>query len=165
MADIGLFYASTGIITGSLSAQNLLSLQNPSASGVRIGVKNIRIHGIVTALSTGVFSYSFSRTSGAPSGGSTLSSVKKFTSSAAATGVARSSPTATATGGAVKTSLPGALLTAVGVFTPVVHMLYESDSDENDIVLDENESLVVQAGANLLTWSHVVDIEWRENTK
>jgi hypothetical protein len=164
MGDLGTYFASSGAITGSAGAQNLLSIENPSASGVILLINRASIQGILTALSGLVFTYSMSRTTAIPSGGTVITSVKRRALDATAQGIVRVGPTATAVAGVFASFTPGVVLgiTLSGTSAPVP-IEFNSGDDNSAIVLDEGEGIVIQAGANLVTWSHFVSIQWEEN--
>lgn len=157
------FLATSGGITGSVAAQNLLSIENPVGNTWNVFVKNINAQGAVVALSAAVFSYKASRTTGAPSGGISITAFSKV-SSATATAVLRSAPTATAAGGALSSVNAGTLLglAASGSFTPAQLGMFDTEETDDAIMLAPGEALLVHAEANSADWTHYVNIEWAE---
>jgi hypothetical protein len=164
----GAYFAASGAITGNVGpgTQNLLSIHNPNGSAINVVIKKITVQGILTTISTLLFSYTMARTTGAlPNGGTTIIGARRRTTEPAASAIVISGPTATAGAVLYASYTPGFILGAVlsGASAPQPIQLIESDED-SFIVLESNQGLVVQAGANLTTWTHFVGIEWTEST-
>jgi hypothetical protein len=162
VADLGKYFTATGPIGGSVSAQNLLSLENPVGSGINVLVHKIRAHGVVTAISTGNVEYRLSRTTALPSSGTVLTPMKRLGAEPANVAVARSGPTATSTTNYAKRISAGLLITAVGQLEPQIVEMFQADEEQYAIRLAPNTAILVDASANLAAWSHYVEIEWTE---
>lgn len=150
-------------ITGAAAAQNLLSIENPSASGVTVAVKRVEIQGQFgsTTASTTKFLYSVTRTTALPSAGTALTSQKHATADGTAKAIVRTAPTATAATGPLWSIGPGvgnANDPASGLQLPVFAEGKESD----DLLLAPGEALLVAAAANTTAWAHSVDVSWEE---
>lgn len=153
------FFATTGI-TGAISAQNLLTIENPSGSTVNVLVTNIKIHSALSILSTSIFAHKVGRSTAVPTGGSTQTAQKQMSSDPTPTGIIRtSSPTATFTTGLIMSGTPGIALTAAGIFIPRVTEI----NKDHPILLAPNEGLIIGVEANLITWTHFVSIAWAED--
>jgi len=164
MPDLGKFFAATGPVTGAVGAQNLLSIENPNGSGVNVFIYKIRAHGMVTAVSVGNVEYRLSRTTALPSGGTILTPMKRIGADTAV-GVVRSGPTATSTTNYGKRIAAGLLTTAAGAFIPSLGEMFEAWEQQYALRLAPNNAILVDVSANLVTWSHYVEIEWGEDTQ
>lgn len=157
---MGEYYFATTGITGAISAQNLLTIENPSGSAVNVLITNIRIHSALSILSTSVFSHKIGRSTAVPSGGSTQTAQKQLSSDSSPTAIIRTnSPTATFATGLIMSGTPGIAITAAGIFIPRVTEI----TNDHPILLVPNEGLIVGVEVNLITWTHFVSIAWTEN--
>lgn len=153
------YYATTGI-GGAISAQNLLTLENPSGSTVNVLITSIRVHSVLTILSTSVWAHKIGRTTAVPTGGTQQTAQKQTTSDGAPTAIIRTvSPTASFATGLIMSGSPGVAITAAGIFIPRVTEI----TSEHPILLAPNEGLLIGAEANLITWTHYVAVAWTEN--
>lgn len=157
----GEFRVGVGFVTGSASAQNLVSIENPTASPIKVYVKRMDVDGIASAASTVLYLYRVSRTTGLPSG-TPITVDRRASSEATAVAVVRSVPTATAASGDLHVTSPGTLLTIAGGFAPTTFPIFESSAEVNDEVLAPGEAVMVRCEANAVTWSHYVNIFWQE---
>ncbi len=156
------YRAATAIITGSASLQNLLTLENPSASNRNLYVKRIKIQGQCASSSTTHFSYRVSRTTALPSGGTTLTNVKMALGAPTGQGVARQAPTATAATGDLWAGMPGLVITAAGASNPVELVCLDDENEVSDLMLSPGQAVLVRAEANTTNWRHTVSIHWTE---
>jgi len=149
------------LITGAVAAQNLLTLENPSGSGINIYINRIAVGGVIASNSTIVFTYDVLRTSGLPTGGTTLSLATIDSSNPAATAVIRQEPTATGTGGLFWTISPG-LVSNKGSMSTNNFEAFRPMEEDSEIILAPGEGLLVMANANSTDWYHWVSILWSE---
>jgi hypothetical protein len=163
-------YMTTSFRTLGTAAtpQNIFTIENPAGSAVLVAVRRLSIQMDTTvALATVVPSFKTSRTTGLPTGGTTLAATKFDTTHANAVAIARggnasdggvaTAITATPVAGAAGwTQMQTRLHTAVGqVITPdlaLIPMLSESDP----IILRAGEALVVQGITASAATSHFV---------
>lgn len=157
----GLYMATSGPIGGSVSGQNIFSVENPVSSTENIRVVRASVHGVVTGLFSSAFGYSVSRTTATPTGGSAISPFKRLSSDPAPIAVFRASPTATAAAGPAKTRSPGVLLglsvTGSFVCPPLDLLLALREVDA--VVLAPGDGLLIHAAANSAGWTHFADFE------
>jgi hypothetical protein len=158
----GSYYAGSNLIPGSAATQNLFSIGNPIGSSVSIRVYRMDVRGNTTSNSSTAFLYKLRRTSGLPSGGTILSSVNRESSDPAASGIIRSAPTATATGGSLWSAAGGTYSNNAGLSLSNVHQGLMVNFERNEFVLAPGEGLVVTADANTINWTHVVNVAWNE---
>ena len=157
---MGEYYFATTGITGAISAQNLLTIENPSGSTVNVLVTHIRVRSVLTVLSTTVYAHKIGRTTAVPTGGSTQTAQKQISSDSSPTAIVRTGgPTASFATGLIMASSPGLAITAAGVFIPTITEL----TPDHPILLAPGEGLLVGAEANLTTWTHFVSVAWQEN--
>lgn len=162
-AVLGAYRCGSGQIAGAASAQNLVSIENPTASGRTVYIKRIEIQGpTVTVSLTLKFLYLVGRTTGVPSAGSTLTSQKHATSDSAAVAIVRSGPTATAASGNMWTTTGEQLFTAVGAGNAFQNVGFAEGRESDDIVLAAGEGLLIRAETNNTGYFHSVDISWEE---
>jgi hypothetical protein len=163
--DIGGYCASSNVLAGTVGAQNLLSIENPAASGINVVVHKITVSGVQSVLSALVFSYHLGRTTALPTGGTTLTAQKRNTNSVNATAIVRTGPTATAAAGQIWAMAPPLILgiTLSGV-SPFFHQDALDNLDEA-LILAPGEGLLVSADGNLTTWSHTVGVWWGESSR
>jgi len=162
VANRGTYFAATGRIGGSISIQNLLSIENPFGSSSRVFLRRVRAQSAATA-ATIVFWYKLTRTVGMPSVGTVLPAVLHSSGDFLPNAVVRSSPTAVSTGDTASLLTPGALITATGDAPSNIYPVFDSDSEDDAMILDPNEAAVLIAVANLVSIDHFVDIMWSES--
>lgn len=150
-------YAVSGIVSGAVALQTLLSLENPVDSNVNVILRRVRVQGLLAALASAP-SYNIGRTTAAPTGGAILEATKMLTSEAAPMAVARSDSSATLVA-PFASGTPGgtfgALLT--GLLSPQPMTLFDGL-----MYLRAGEAVAIQATANLVSWKHYVTFEWTE---
>lgn len=166
---IGSYCASTNLVTGSGSAQNIASIENPTASVKTVIIKRLTLGGVVNAVSSTAFLYKVGRTTGVPSSGTTLTIQKRDSNDPTASAIVRSGPTATAAGGSIWVGSPGIVLgtgilgngAAIAGTNPYFTTL-DSTLEINDIILAPGEGLLFTADANSTSWVHFSTFWWQE---
>lgn len=158
---VGDYYASTSLIAGSATEQELLSLENPIGSGRTIYINRVDVSGTIDFSFTTPFLYRFERTTVLPSGGTTLTDQLRDTSGSVAVGIAREEPTAISAAGSIWVGSPG-VLTKDGQHNSGIFQAYATFDERKEIVLAEGESVVIVAEANAVDWEHWVTIQWNE---
>ena len=166
---LGRYYAGSSLITGSASAQNLLTLENPAGSTTNIRLDRVIIKGYPVGTSTIGFLYSMNRTTGLPSGGTSLTIEQRLTTEPAAQGVVREQPMATAASGNFWVGSPGVFLSGGGSGGPAGSAsanleTLEARFEREEITVLPGEAIVIRAGANSTDWRHWVNISWFEVT-
>lgn len=166
----GIYAATSGAVGGSVSAQTLLTIENPLGSGARVAVRRASVAGVLSGSSVLVFSYRVGRTTGLPSGGTTVTSQRFDSTAVAPVAVVRRGPTATAAAGDMWSGAPapailiGLPITAITV-GPVFRESAFSTEDENEaVLLVPGEALVARVEANAPAWAHTVNFTWSEAT-
>jgi hypothetical protein len=158
---VGDYYASSALITGAATEQELLTLENPAGSGRTMYVNRVEVNGVIDSRFTTAFLYRVERTSALPTGGTTLTAQLRDTSDSAAVGVVREEPTATSAAGSIWVGSPG-VLTKDGLHTNGIFQAVATFEERKEIVLAEGEAVVVVAAANSTDWEHWVTIQWNE---
>lgn len=157
---MGEYYYSTTGVAGAISAQNLLTIENPSASTVSVVVTHVRIRSVLTILSLTVFAHKIGRTTALPTGGTTQTAQKQISSDPTASAIIRTaSPTASFATGLIMAGPPGLSITAAGTFIPTMTEL----TPDHPIMLAPGEALLIGTEANLTTWTHFISIAWTES--
>jgi hypothetical protein len=153
---------SSAFVAGLASAQNLLSIENPSASGVTVAIKRVEIQGVFasTTASATAFLYHVGRTTAIPSAGTALTAQKHQTTDAAPKAIVRTAPTATAATGDLWTTAPGTGSSNSPAMLPVP--LFAESRESDDLLLAAGEALLVRADTNTTNWRHSVDVSWEE---
>ena len=156
----GEYYFGSGLITGAAAPQNLVTLENPTASGKTIYLNRIIVNGTIADKFSTPFVYRLSRTTALPTGGTTQTIQKRDSTDTAAVGVIRTAPTVTAAAGSIWTGSPGLAdkLTYFQSLTDPVATFEE----KKEIVIAPGEAIVIIAEANAIVWSHWVNIHWNE---
>lgn len=160
----GSFKCSTnGFLTGSLSSQVLLTIENPVTSSSTVFIKKILVKSVPTNISTTVFSYHIGRvTSGSfPVSGTVLVSQKNLSTETNTQAVLRQLSSASIAPGNMWISSPGILETSSG-FVRQIEDSFQGESDFEDIRLIPGECLAVWVDANLTSWNHGISIYWQE---
>lgn len=158
----GRYFVGSGLIQGSLSQQNLITITNPSGSGRSVFINKITVHGVIDTVSTTPFLYIIKRTSDIPSSGTILSSEKRTTVDLDPVAVIRQSPSTTLESGVIWASSPG-VSSASGFFVNGnVFSIFDTEHESFEIEVAEGESLAVVASANTLDWSHFANLVWSE---
>lgn len=159
---LGVYGAATLQIAGTVAAQNLLSIENPVASGKVVYVRRITISGMATASVAVNYQYLLGRTTAVPTGGTTLTAQKRQTADAAAAAIVRQAPTATAAAGSIWAG-SGFLSSASATIPAGQLSAWDSVGNENDdIVLAAGEGLLVSAGGNATNARHSIALVWEE---
>ena len=159
---MALYYAATGAISGTSGGQTIATIHNPSASTTVLRVFRAAVRGTPSALaSVGPFLYHIVRTTGVPTGGSSVTAGQQISSASAPQGVVLTSSTATASGGDFWVGTPGSALSLVGVAPggPVEDPLKDPIID---IALLAGEALMVRTDAASVNWTHWVYFVWSE---
>jgi hypothetical protein len=159
---VGSYYAATNLITGAAVIQNLASLENPIGSGIKIRVSRVDVRGTSNAASGTAFLYKVRRTTGLPTGGTIISSVKRDSSFGSANGIVRTGPTATSAAGAIFSGSPGTLANSYGNSANGIREAININFERDELVLSSGEGFVVTADANTISWSHIVNFIWSE---
>ena len=155
-------YFATGSVTGTVAAQNLVSIENPVGSGLLVCVDRARVRVVPGVLVATAYQYQFARTTGLPTGATTITAAKISSAMPVATAIVRSAPTATAAGGSPLGQCPSSLFlgAAVSGFVPIGQSdLWESS---DPAIIAPGEALVVLATGNLTTLTHFPLLGWRE---
>lgn len=161
--DLGHYFASSDAIAGSiLAAQNLLTIENPSSSGINVCVDKIEVHGILSVLSLLVFQYKVGRTTALPSGGTTLTAQAGDTAMSP-TAIVKTGSTATLAAGYIWTASPSIMVTGVG--QSVAYNAVAYNNPNVPIMLAPGEALLIQVDISLTTWTHYVNIHWCEGIR
>lgn len=160
---VGEYLQGTNLILGTAAAQNLVSLENPNASGRTIYVNRMSINGVVDGASNIPFLYRLRRASALPTGGTTLTAQKRDSTDAAPVGIVRRVPTATAAGGLMWSTSPG-VFTNRGVSIPNMFETVVTELVQNEIVLAPGEAVLFTADANSNDWNHWINLVWTEET-
>ena len=169
MADFGKYFASTNAITGSASAQNLVSIENPIDSTTNLLIHKLDVRGVLTGNSNVLFNYHCSRTSGLPSGGTVGASIKQRSTDADPNGTIRQAPTGSLIAGQVWSTMPpvpivvGSLLVGITAGPDFLEPIFDAASEEDSIILAPGEGLMVTVDGNATTWRHRVRILWSES--
>ena len=160
------------------SPQNLFTIENPVGSGVVVKVRRMSLQMDATAVLTAVScQFKTFRTTGIPSGGTTLTIPEFVTSGAAAAAICRGATasdggaataiTATASGGALWHQMAMRMHTLVGQMLAEDESLIPNLCEGTPIELAAGEALVVQvsnatAGNNAATNHYIVNCAWQE---
>lgn len=159
---VGDYYAATSIVGGAIVSQNLLTIENPASSGRTIYINRVEVSGTIRPWFTAPFLYRFDRTTGLPSGGTSLTAQLRDTSDLSPVGIVRQSPTsATAAAGSLWVGSAG-LMTNLGQSTNGISKVSATFDERKEIVLAEGEAVVLVAEANAVTWSHWIVVQWNE---
>jgi len=158
---VGAYGCGTGVIAGTVAAQNLVSIENPVASGKTVYVKRFHITAVGVAAASTSYRYTLGRTTAVPTAGTVLTAQQRATADAAPVAIVRSVPTATAATGSYWSG--AGVLSAVNATMPLAELealreLRESD----DIVLAAGEGLLLIAEANDTDLRHTAAICWEE---
>ena len=150
-------------LTGAAGTQFILTIECP-VSTVNVYVKRVTIS-ITTNGATALtnYIYSLGRTTGLPTGGTTLTAQKKTTAFPAAAAIVRTAPTVTAATGSminVQGSIYQNNTADVARLVEVFNNVGGSELD--DIVLVNGEGLLLSATGNDVDIQHIVSIEWQE---
>lgn len=155
------YFASTSKIAGSVSAQNLLTIENPLGSTVDVFINRIFVNGVLDSTSSIVFLYKISRTTAVPTSGTILTEANRNLADVAASAIVREGSTATAAAGYFWANSPG-LTTNRGPTNVNNIESFSPREEEAEIVLAPGEGLLVSAQANATSWTHWVNIFWAE---
>jgi len=158
---VGDYYASSSLIAGQATNQNLLSIENPISSGRTIYINRIEVNGVIDSRFTTAFLYHVGRSVATPTGGTALTAQLRDTGDAAVTGIVRQEPTATAASGSIWVGSPG-LLTKDGQQNSGLFQAVAIFEERKEIVLSEGEGILIWAEANDIAWDHWVIVHWNE---
>lgn len=154
--------AAAASITGSGSAQNLMSIENPSDSTIIIRVRTFQLRGVWTgALAGSSYLYKVGRTTGMPSAGTTLTVTGFDSLNATSVAVVRSAPTATLSD-TLWSYQQAPAMSAVGDFQPAIGEPSLMDPTGADFVLRPGEGILGMADANATGWHHSFALTWIE---
>jgi hypothetical protein len=159
---VGRYGASTGRITGSAAAQNLVSIENPAASGKTLYIRKIKISASCVAAAIVNFQLRLGRTTATPTAGTTQTAQKRATADATPVGIVRSGPTATAATGTLWAAAGPSFQNNPTVYASEI-TAWDSEGDPSiDISLAATEGLLVSAEANDVDFIFTVSFEWGE---
>ena len=160
---VGEYRAATTLINGAASAQNLLSIENPTGSGKIVIVKRLGVTAVVVAVAATNFLYRLGRHNGFPTNGTTITATKRLTSDPDPVAIVRQSP-----GGSITNNMwvgsPGSVITAVGHMQPFPLCAIDTNNDIGDVILHPGEALIMLADANDTDWRHFSHVLWQEST-
>jgi hypothetical protein len=160
---VGEYLQGTDLIPGNNVVQNLISLENPTASGRTVYINRMSINGVVNGTSNIPFLYRLRRTAALPTGGTTLTAQKRDSTDATPVGIIRRGPTATAAGGLMWSTSPGAF-TNKAVSVPNMFETVVTELVQNELVLAPGEAVLFTADANSNDWNHWINLVWTEET-
>jgi hypothetical protein len=160
----GAYSAATALIAGTAGVQNLASIENPVASGRTVFVTRVQLMGVSNSTANAKFLYRVGRSSGVPTGGSTLGIQEHRLAGDSPVAIARSGPTATAATGDMWVGTPGVFTTGTPA-TPVALDAFRGFRETDDITLAAGEGLLVRADGNDTDWSHSVVFSWQEGAE
>ena len=158
---VGSYGCGTGVIAGTVAAQNLVSIENPVASGKTVYVKRFRITAVGVAAAPTSYRYTLGRTTAVPTLGTVLTAQKRATADATPVAIVRSVPTATAATGSYWSG--AGVLSSVNATMPLAaHEALAELRESDDIVLAAGEGLLLIAEANDTDLRHTIAICWEE---
>lgn len=161
---VGCYGTATDRITGAAAAQNLLSIENPAASGKTVYVRRVTVSAMLTSTANTNFQYRLGRTTATPTAGTTLTAQKADSNDASPVAIVRSGPTATPATGRLwaGSGLAGSNNPNFGLLEMVA---WDGQQDgRRDIVLAAGEGLLVSAEANDTDINHTVAVLWLETS-
>ena len=167
---VGLYgYSSFRILGTAATPQNLFTIENPNGSVKKLAIRKLEVLVDMTAVLVSVSpSIKLSRPAALPTGGTTLTAVKWDTTmentvavvrnGTASDGGAATAITVTAGTAVLSTRYVPRLYTAVGQVLHTSHDLLEDFGSEEPLILNANESILVQVVlANAATTHFVVN--------
>lgn len=158
----GRYGASIARLTGSAAAQNIASIENPAASGKVLYVRRIKVSASATAAAIVNFQIRLGRTTAVPTGGTTQTAQQRATADAAAVGIIRSGPTATAATGNLWAAAGPSFQNNPTVYASEISAWDSQSLEEEDIVLAAGEGLLLFAEANDVDFNLTVSFSWGE---
>lgn len=160
---VGSYFAGSALLGGSGAEQNLLSLYNPSASGVDLHVTSVNVGGVANDTAETIFLYRLRRVGAAPAGGALLIIAKAETVHPSPLAVVRSNPVVAPGPANLWVGSPGVVLsTLLNGTAGIVPTGPAFSHPSPDLILRPDEALVVTADANDVDWQHFVSIAWDE---
>lgn len=145
--------------SGATAAANLVSLENPAASGKTVSIGRVYITVSSVAATTAHANIHLGRTTALPSGGTTQTIQKDRTADSVASAIVRSAPTATAATGSMRITTIG--WGGANPNSPSILELIEAA--QPPIILAVGEALLVRTdGANDADYRFTVNWAWRE---
>lgn len=154
---LGEYFASTNLLTGAGVSQNILTITNPNGSGRSIYLNRIETRGYASGNSSIDFMYKLFRASSTPTGGTVLSFQKRNTADFNSIATLRTLSTVTTSAGILWATSPGHTQRPVEIDFSIF-----TESDKNEIVINQNESIVISVDANSSVWKHWANISWYE---
>jgi hypothetical protein len=158
---VGEYLQGTGLITGSTSIQNLVTLENPVGSGRTIYSNKMEVNGVVSGASSTLFSYRIRRTTGLPTGGTILTPQKRRGIDLNAVGIVRQLPIVTADSGTMWATTPGLGIPDGKSWSNTFEVM-DTELERHEIVLSPGEALLFSADENGTNWRHWINIVWAE---
>jgi len=156
----GAYAAATGIIIGTVGAQNLMSIENPAASGKNVFIKRIRVSINAGNTARADALVHVGRTTAVPTGGTVLTAQKMATSFGAAVGIIRSIPTATAATGDIDTTMIP--ITENNTTRPVFSWTWQPMYELEEITLAAGEGVLVRVDASDVDLNFNISVLWQE---
>jgi hypothetical protein len=158
----GQYFGSFATVSGSTSPQIMASIENPANSGVTIYVRDVEFQGDALNNTTTPFMYRITRAAALPTGGALVAGVKQDSLALTPSGILRTLPTASYTGGDFWATMPGFITQSGTAHTPIPLIFNTQIRETGDIVLRSGEALLFRIDANNSFWRHQVDLEWDE---
>jgi hypothetical protein len=174
---VGLYTCSTFRTVGvAAGTQNIMTIENPSASLVNVAIRHLTISSDSTAaLATVSQQFQLSRATGLPSNGTTLTAVKYQTSYSSPNAVVRGGTASDGGGATAITATAGTVAfqvfadrqqTAAGFIShPSYSLIPDVGADLRQFILVPGEALLVQGVTSIPSTTHiVVTVGWLEMT-
>jgi len=150
-------YGAGAAFVGTVGASNLLSIENPAASGRTVVVRRASLGAGGTAAVNPSATLTLSRTTATPTAGTVITAQKRKTADAAPVGIVRSVPTATAAAGVYfSTNTPGGNPPSFATIE-AIQMDYA-----DAIELAAGEGLLVSQSAGDIDATFSVSFYWQE---
>lgn len=153
-------YAAFVQVAGTTGAQNIVSIENPAASGRVLRIRCIDLTITAVAATTAAPNIKMGRTTAVPSAGTSQTIQEKNNSGAAAVGIVRSAPTATAASG----DMLGAVMPfGTAAINSQAYQVFQAEDPADEIVLAASEGFLVRTdGASDVDFRIGVTIHWLE---
>lgn len=159
--------AMSAFQAGAASAQNLLSIENPTGSTITVYVKRAQFMGIGNgANNVSTFPlYQLTRTTAVPTGGTTQTAQKRRTTDATPQAIVRTGPTATAASGLLWAGSPGFPQQGNRSGTaPIQIEALRGLHEDDDITLAAGEAILFLVTTNDTNWQHLAMVSWQEGS-
>lgn len=159
----GIYYANTGFITGSSSAINLMSLENPADNASLIQVLRAFVRSVPTGLlsTTTPFMQVLSRAMNVASG-SVVTAGQQNTLDPGSACVVRQSPVGSAVSGSIWSDSPGSIISFSGLAGPGSLNEAFPQPNTNSLILQPGEAVMFYVGTASTSWKHWCSITWVE---